>query len=332
LRHLYLAEERTFLVAAFQRTSLQPGFLRRKEVAFMSSSNSSIWDESAGVYAELAPNISFYQQSSEKIVSAARLEPGMNVLDLGCGSAGLAVIKMLQQVPALNMIFAVDASPKMVEVATQHIYAEADRFGVEARKVRFITSPAERIDRWLPLNGINRIVCNSAFWMFQTEAALESIKQVLAPEESLFVFNLAEWDYIFDDAPVLRHPRYEVIDRELERLHLPAKPSRGSEHKFSREELEALFSESGFTLQKTQEFVVATSWRDWALFYQIPTIIRKSLPQIPYPTARKVLEAAMKNLEGRDLPGIRWVTFTAVPTAASPRRDLVGTGASTARR
>jgi len=77
------------------------------------------------------------RQLRERMVELARLAPGDEVLDIGCGTGTLAVAAK-RPVGAVGRVTGVDASPEMIELATQ----KASREGAD---VAFRAAAAERL-------------------------------------------------------------------------------------------------------------------------------------------------------------------------------------------
>jgi len=253
------------------------------------------WNESAEIYAAVAPKIRFYMETSQRIVAMAALKEGMSVVDLGCGSACLTVSELLSRYPALRIVYCVDASEPMLSAASQRVFSS---------RVRFIRSSAEELHVNLG-DTVDCVICNSAFWMFDPISTLRAIRQVLRPGGS-FLCNYAEWDMNLGGTD---HPRYAAIDRQLFLAGLPAKPSRGSNHKWSFDDIRALLLEEGFSLEDECRFEIPVSASEWSYFYTIPAIAAQSLPNLPLDLALKVLQRAMSSLDSTKLPEIKWITL-----------------------
>jgi len=263
------------------------------------------WDESAALYADLAPKISFYRISSNKLVQAANLDNATTVLDLGCGSACLSMHEILQGFNNVRTIIGVDSSPNMLEVASRKIHLS---YPNESDRVQFLCSRAEDIDHIVEDKSIDRVICSSALGMFQLEDTLKAVHQVLKQSQGLFIFNLAEWDFVFDGESELQ-ARYVAIDNELRRRGLPEKEIHGAQSKLSRGQLNALLEKFNFSLQWHEEYSISVQAEDWNLFYSFPTIIRKSLPYLPFNTAKSVLSMAMKAFSHDNPSSFKWATF-----------------------
>ena len=260
--------------------------------------NASPWDHSAEIYADLAPKISFYRETSERIVEAARLQTNMTVVDLACGSSTLATRHMLANCPDLNRIYCVDSSQQMIAVASKHLSSPI---------VEYLVCPAESIDQLIN-NSIDRIICNSAFWMLDAPQVLRAVKNLLGINGQL-LFNLAEWDFNFGDTA--NQPRYTAINDQLRLCGLPPKTDQGTPKKYSLEEVQQILTATGFSSITHTIQEIEVSAEDWKNFYRIPTIASKSLPFLPERQAIDILSKSMMTLQDESLPPLRWITFSA---------------------
>jgi len=256
------------------------------------------WRDSADIYAKLAPKISFYRETSEQIVAMASLGKGMSVVDLGCGSACLSTTEMLHYVPALKVIYCVDISEEMLMAAQRR---------VRSNIVEFIRCSAEDLDRILP-EKVDRIICNSALWLFDLPRVLQAVRKVLLPT-GFFLFNIAEWDFDFQEEAVSCDPKYEAIDRQLALHGLPKKQSRGAMIKLSVKQLQDILNDNGLCIIGSYRYTVSVSATDWLYFYQIPAIVKRSLPNIPLNIALGVLREAMDSLKKSNLLPIKWIAY-----------------------
>lgn len=257
------------------------------------------WDDSAELYARLAPQISFYRETVRRIVAAAGLLPGMVVVDLASGSSGMLEHEVQRCVPDIQRLYCTDSSHRMLEVARSNINWE---------KVEFVVSRAEELHERLPA-PVDLVLCNSSVWHFALDLAVDEIAFSLKPRGA-FVFTLGEWD--IQGSGVESNVRYEAIDEELRRRSLPPKPSRGSKRKLRLGDLQELLMAKGFCSVRREEFLIEVSAEDFYSFYQIPAIVRQSLPQLQEEIARDVLLKAMSTLLGRKLPPMRWMVVNAM--------------------
>ena len=76
--------------------------------------------ETARRYQLFAQQTTMYQELSRMIVELAGIEPGMSVLDLGCGT-GVTTQAVLTELGERGRVYALDLSAAMLDVAgTQH--------------------------------------------------------------------------------------------------------------------------------------------------------------------------------------------------------------------
>lgn len=139
----------------------------------------------------------YYARSAEAIVSALKLEPRANVLDLACGT-GVATRKLLEQYPEMR-VTGIDLS----EASLEH-YKTAFVARIERRQVHVLQGNAEKLDSFVK-GPFNVIVCASALWNFKWQKTLKNIQEHLTPGGS-FAFNVPAL-YLGEDGGIL-----EVIE------------------------------------------------------------------------------------------------------------------------
>lgn len=226
----------------------------------------------------------------------------MLVVDLGCGSSGLVQESVFALCPDVARLFCIDTSQQMLKVAATR---------TRLHMVQFVLAAAENLDRHVPA-GIDRVLCNSAICHFDLALAFAAVRRSLAANGE-FLFDVAEWD-LDECADLSRHPKYDAIDAELAERGLPKKPSRGSRHKITEATLRELLQANRLTpTEFTKMKTAVTAW-DYELFYQIPAIVRRSLPHLPVMLAADVLAAATRRLRNVVLPPLRWVIVKAILT------------------
>jgi SAM-dependent methyltransferase len=122
-------------------------------------------------YNDIASQMALFRQSNQSLVAAAELQPGMRVIDLGCGS-GLTSLAALEAVPEGLELILVDSSPSMVEAARRRVGARASAYHV-----------ADAADLAPLVAGkVDRVLCNLALWYFKDpEAVLRQLRKVIKP-------------------------------------------------------------------------------------------------------------------------------------------------------
>ncbi|HYG59435.1 MAG TPA: class I SAM-dependent methyltransferase [Symbiobacteriaceae bacterium] len=120
-------------------------------------------------YHAIASQMALFRESNRSLVEAARLSPGMTVIDLGCGS-GLTALAALDAVPEGLKLILVDASPSMIETARRNLGDRVAEYHVaDAGQIASLVT--ERVDR---------VLCNLAVWYFRDpEAVLREVRKVL---------------------------------------------------------------------------------------------------------------------------------------------------------
>lgn len=255
------------------------------------------WSSSAEAFAQLAPQISFFQEMSRLTVEMARLRNDMSVIDLGCGSSDLVLRHMHNTAPILRAVYRVDVCDAMLVTSARSANGE---------NIKHVHGPAEYLHTIIP-EQVDRVICNCAFGLFNHLKALQAIKKVLLPT-GIFICNFAEWDFDFGGEKS-SDPKYEAIDKQLERFGLPPKPNRGSPHKLSLEGMRRLLGMTELKLSKIAIQETAVSASDWQHFYEVPAIAKRSLSHLPLNTAMEVLRTAMDEIKDRKLPPLKWMVI-----------------------
>jgi SAM-dependent methyltransferase len=258
------------------------------------------WQEGAREYADAAPQIGFYRETSRRLAELSGAGPGDVTVDLACGSSGLVARALLARGVAPGDLFLVDAAPEMV--------VEAER-RLAMPEIRFLVGRAENLEvvfARLSDGPVDRILANSAFLLFELDQALEGIRRALAPNGTLTV-SMAEWHLDLPGLP--EHPRYRAIDARLAASGLPPKPARGSATKMRLAEVEHRLASVGLRVEAVEELDVPTRAEEWALFYGIPSVAALSMPHVPLIQATAILKDAMADLRGESLRPIRWVLY-----------------------
>lgn len=251
------------------------------------------------MYADLSPQISFYRSTSSLILDFTQMTDCDTIIDLGCGSSGLVATKALQKFPALTRIYCIDSSGRMIDECRRR---------VSSARASFIRAYAEDFDSKVP-ERVDLVLVNSAFWLFNLSKCLLATHRALK-DTGLLVFNFAEWDYEFPREGA--EPKYyEAIEKEMAKRGLSIQKRRGSQRKYAHAEINEHLEQSGFKIIGLEEFEIVVERQDWLLFYSIPTIVRRSLPNIPLALAQEIIHSAIMSLSDAEFPALRWIFYKA---------------------
>jgi len=260
----------------------------------MSDQNtSSAWleEETARRYAIFTQKTTMYQELSQAMVNLAKIEPGMRVLDLGCGT-GITTQHVLQSLGDTGHVYALDISGPMLNVAREQ---------VNSAQVTFLHGDAADAANLLADQPpIDRIVCNSVFWQFRHKApVMSALRQVLAPN-GLFIFNAPEPYFIFQDIP--RSKKVSILFKQLaaERYGVGQQDLRT---------MPVFLENTGFELVTTHEFKRTRSAEESYLFFQLPIATAWMEPPLDYPTRMALLEEAQQMAEPDKAVKQRWMYF-----------------------
>ncbi len=257
------------------------------------SFSSAAWllTETARHYQTFTAKTTMYQELSQFMVQLADIQPGMRILDLGCGT-GVTSEAVLQILGPSGHIYALDVSDSMLAVARQQ---------VQAKNATFLQADAADVVRMLADQApVDRIVCNSVFWQFRHKAAvLTALRQILTPQ-GLFVFNVPQPYFIFKDIPY--SPKVSILFKQLiaERYGVGQQDLRT---------MRVFFEHHGFEIVTTQEFERTRSAEESYLFFKLPVATAWMEPPLDYETRMAVLEEAQQMAESDKTSQQRWMYF-----------------------
>ena len=256
----------------------------------------NIWDLGASQYEKLCKEILFYQKTSDFFFESFAYNNCKYLCDLGSGSSGLIANKALKEIETIEMIYCVDSSRKMIEVLVKNNKHD---------KIIGLHASAESFASILPVK-MDVILINSAFWLFNINKSLTQIFNALS-DDGFFIFNFAEWDFEFENYQM--PPKYYSIGHELERRNLDINESRGIKYKYKYEELEKLLKNNKFSIIKTETVDIEINKSDWLKLYSIPSLAKRSLPNLPLDLSLNILENAINNLNTNQFPPVKWIFF-----------------------
>lgn len=124
-------------------------------------------------YHAIAGQMAIYRESNRRLAAAADLKPGMQVVDLACGS-GLTSLAALDVVPAGLQLTLIDSSQAMIDEARRNLEA----WGVQAT---YHVADANNVGQ-LVTEKVDRVLCNLSLWYFaKPEDVLRELRKVIKP-------------------------------------------------------------------------------------------------------------------------------------------------------
>ena len=252
-------------------------------------------EETARRYKIFTQKTTMYQELSRVLVDLADIQPGMRLLDVGCGT-GVSTQAALQRVGESGHVYALDISAAMLTVAREQI---------ESQQVTFWQADAaDVVDLLMDEPPVARIICNSLFWQLRHKSEVTlALRQVLAPD-GLFVFNAPEPYFIFKDIP--RSPKVSLLFKQLaaERYGVGQQDMRT---------MRLFLRNHGFELVATQEFERVRSAKESYLFFKLPVATAWMEPPLDYQTRMSLLEEARQMAQPDQPVKQRWMYFVARP-------------------
>ena len=228
------------------------------------------WDGSAAQYAEFALTKNLYWESAEALVRLARIEPGMVILDLACGS-GVVTETVLKHVGDDVRIIAVDYSQEMLARAQSRI---------NSRRVNFHQGQAENLAT-LVSGKVDRVLCNAAFWHFDKSEALAQISRILSPSGKCLIslpvqdFKSLEMSRLYTDNKVI----WMIIEEKSLRGYPSARRADTTErrdHAAEKAEIMAHLPAHDLTIERTETIAINVTAQDYIDFLRIPIMAKKS--------------------------------------------------------
>lgn len=246
-------------------------------------------EETARRYQIFTEKTTMYQELSQVLLKHAGLKPGMRVVDLGCGT-GVTTQAILAALGTEGQVYAVDLSGPMLAVA---------RLQVNSPQVRFIQADAGAFASLVD-TPVERVLCSSVFWQFRHKPqVMAQIRQALAPD-GLFVFNVPEPYFIFEDIP--RSSKVGILFKQLaaERYGVGQQDMRT---------MEVFLHNHGFEIAGREIFSRIRSSEENYLFNQIPVATAWMDPPLGYDTRLELLAEAYQLAEAEQATKQRWMYF-----------------------
>lgn len=267
--------------------------LKRGEIKM----SATLWDTSATVYHSEVEHISFYQVTNRELITAARIQSGMSLIDLACGT-GFTTRTILDVVGTAIMIYAVEQSHEMLAQAQSTITTAT---------IRFIHASAEHFSSHIP-EPVDRVVCNAAFFLFPNiDAVLKEIHTVLKPE-GLFVFNIPDQKYDFGDGKPSEMARAvaKYLDQSLSIASLKT-------FRYSSDTIHTLASTHGFQAVDFKVVGLQLDVDDLIRFYSIPHFSSRRFPSRSSEELKEIVAARFRMLPAGEAPYYRWAQFVFTP-------------------
>jgi ubiquinone/menaquinone biosynthesis C-methylase UbiE len=137
--------------------------------------------ETARRYQIFTEQTTMYQELSQLMVQLAEIEPGLRVLDLGCGT-GVTTQTVLENLGNSGHIYAVDVSGPMLAVARRQIASELVTF-IQADAANLAQVADNSVDRWPSCAGFLR---QRDFLFLMRRSLILSLKRFRAAKKSAF--------------------------------------------------------------------------------------------------------------------------------------------------
>ena len=227
------------------------------------------------------------QAATDLVVEGAALSPGLNVLDLACGT-GQPAISVAQKIAPLGRVIATDMAPEMIE-ATQH--------NAYAKGISNLEAQVADADH-LPFSqaAFDRVTCRFGIMFFpDLDKALDEVRRVLKPHGRISFLTWAslEQNPVFADT---MGPFMKVVS-------LPEPPP-DAPNIFRFADLSKLkhtLSNAGFRKVSTTEHTIPWPWPgspedSWEATREIAATFKKVINAVPPDKLPGVIEEVVNNL------------------------------------
>jgi SAM-dependent methyltransferase len=266
------------------------------------------WDHSAGEYAAFAAEKNLYKESAGALVRFAGIEPGMTVVDLGCGPG--AVIETLLDHPHGGdiRIIGVDFSPEMLAFA---------RSRITAPNVELLCEKAENLARAVKTK-VDRVLCNAAFWHFDKEKTFSAINRILGPSGRCLI-GLPVHDFRIFDINKL-YDQHKVIWMILEEKALRGHRKKNlADFKMNydlaqdKNDISGYLSNLNLKISSIETVIITLSNKDHLDFLRIPIMVKNSyfFHGVPQEEVQDILNVVERQLEWVDAPAttLSWLVY-----------------------
>jgi ubiquinone/menaquinone biosynthesis C-methylase UbiE len=253
-----------------------------------------VWDKNAAAYDDFAARYPLYRESSQMLVDCAGVQPGMVVVDLGCGS-GISTEIILAALKGTGTVHSVDLSSEMLALA---------RTRIRAASVHFWHAPAEELGDVVS-QPVDRILCNFSFWQFRDKGKVLGAASMLLKPNGLLVLN----SHIGAPESQRRPMSNEVVRLIVEEM---GAMRLGGEFKKRSLHQECIGLEDyGLFLQSLQPYYLDLSFEQQLALYRIPCM-REFLSHLSVEQCNAVLDAVEEKLRSRGPGTVQYSYMIAV--------------------
>lgn len=263
------------------------------------------WDVSAEEYDAYASQKKLYRESAEAMVRLAEIEPGMVVVDLGCGT-GVVTQEIIKATNGRDVrVIGVDFSSGMLALARRRVGSA----GVE-----FYCEKAEHLSKVVRVK-VDRVLCNAAFWHFDRDKVAAEISRILKPSGRFLIglppqnfknINLAK---LYED-----DKRLWMIIEEMNlrgyRLQRPGDAASRRQASLDKNEVLAFLSRHKLEVKEVHSISIESSARDYVEFLRIPIMAKNSFffNHVPDDEAQDIISVVSNQLSWMNIaaPPIGW--------------------------
>lgn len=257
-----------------------------------------LWNKSGKQYHKYALNFPQYRQTNEKLIEIANSGSNQIVVDLACGT-GLTTEEILKNCSNVKKVYSIDFSEDMINIAKKF---------VQSKKVTFIIADAQNIDKFIS-EKVDIVFCNSTFWQFKKQNKVLNAVFNILKNNGLFIFNLNQQFFDFGEPEPNQKFLIDTIFSELRKRGY--NPSKKLKPKINKEEIEKLFKQSNFILEKTESINIGPrTLEDLFNFFKIPATAT-FFEGVPKEIQEQILSSTYKKLKKqiKQIENNKWIYF-----------------------
>lgn len=263
-----------------------------------------LWNLSAGEYDAYASQKKLYRESAEAMVRLAEIEPGMVVVDLGCGT-GVVSETIIKEFDGQGVrVVGIDFSPGML--------AHAQR--IKSAALELHCERAEHFSR-IVQRPVDRVLCNAAFWHFDRDKVAAEISRVLKPSGRCLI-GLPPQNFK-NIEPVKLYGTDKRLWMFIEEMNLRGyKVGRAVDQaarrraSLDKNEVLGFLSNYGLKMKEVHSISIDISAREYVEFLRIPIMAKNSFffNEVPDEEVREIVSVVLNQLDWMEVssPPMQW--------------------------
>ena len=263
------------------------------------------WDDprNAELYDRFARDHGLYRDTSHDLVRLARLEDAVLVVDLACGTGVTAEAILATSRPSATVV-ALDGSAAMLAVARRR---------VTDPRVRWVCAPAAGLAEHAA--EADAIVCNSAFWQVDMDAALAAAARTLRPGGRL-AFNIGRQFLMLPLTPEELRPARPTLHHLIEAVAIldhgfvPSRRALSRGRPLTPDTVAEMIRRAGLILDRTETLEYENPPEAQLAWVSVPIFADNVLPGMPHDQQLQVIKKAYARFDKTPARSV-WMAWVA---------------------